>query len=142
MDEEERLITVAETASSGGVFRSPLQSCLVSVSMLRTVGDRRCRFLYDVLRSADCGRWDEEEARDWTRECDGGKKTVEAAAREGWGSLEEAMEEGEWLLCKVLFVTFDACCCCASFRTSREEAKVTALLATFELWPWVIWLAS
>lgn len=65
----------------------------------------------------------------------------EAVAKEGWGGLVEAMEEGGWLLCKVLFVTFDDCCC-ASFKTSRGEAKLTGLLAIFELCPWVIWLAS
>lgn len=62
---------------------------------------------------------------------------VEAAAREGWGGLVEALEERGWLLCKVLFVTLDDCCCCPSFKTSRDSGK-----PTFELWTWVIWLAS
>lgn len=140
-DEEDRLITVAETASPGGVLRGPLASCWVSLSMLSTVGDRRCLFLCDALRSAVGGRWGKEEARDWAREWDGEKRTEEAAAGGGWGGLVEALEEGEWLLCKVLFVTFDDCCCCASFETSKE-GKLTGLLATFELGPWVIWLAS
>lgn len=136
-EEEDRLITVAEPVSPGGVFCGPLASCWVSLSMLSTVGDRRCLFLCDALRSAVEGRWGKEEARDWAREWDGGKRTEEAAAREGWGGLVEALEEGGWLLCKVLFVTFDDCWCCASFKTSREEGKFTGLLAPFELWPWL-----
>lgn len=139
---EERLIRVPGEDSSGGDFRGPLGSCWVSLNMLSTVGDLRCLFLCDTLRSAVGGRWVEEEARDWIREWDGEKRTAEAAARVGWGSLVEAMEEGEWLLCKVLFVTFDDCCCCASFKISREEARLPGLLATFELCPWVIWFAS
>lgn len=55
-EEEERLIAVAGTASPGGVFRGPLTSCWVSLSMLSTVGDRRCLFLCDALRSAVGGR--------------------------------------------------------------------------------------
>ena len=42
-------------------------------------------------------------------------------------------------MCKVLFVTFNACCCCwDSFETSREGAELPGV------WPrlWVIWLAS
>lgn len=140
-EEEERLMTVAVTASSGGVLRGPLASCWVSLSMLRTVADRRCLFLCEAFLSAAGGRRGEEEARVWTREWDGGKRTAEAAAREGWGSLGEAVEEGEWLLCKVLFVTFDGCCW-ASFNTSRGEDKPPAPPAAAELWPWVIWLAS
>lgn len=136
------MIAVAETESPGGVFRGPLASCWVSLSMLSTVGDRRCLFLCDALRSPVGGRWGKEEARDWAREWDGGKRTEEADAREGWGGLEEAMEEGGWLLCKVLFVTFDDGCCCASFKTSSGEGKLTEWLATFEPWPWVIWLDS
>lgn len=51
------------------------------------------------------------------------------------------MEDGGgWLLCKVLFVTFDVYCC-GSFTASREEAKLTGLLPTFEACPWVIWFA-
>lgn len=142
-EEEDRLIAVAEMASPGGVFGSPLASCWVSLSTLSTVGDRRCLFLCDALRSAVGGRWGKEEARDWAREWDGGKRMEEADAREGWEGLIEAIEEEGWLLCKVLFVvTFDDGCCCASFKTSREEGKLTGLLATFELWPWVIWLAN
>ena len=110
--------------------------------MLSTVGDRRCLFLCDALRSAVGGRWGKEEARDWAKEWDGGKRMAEAAAREEWGGLVEAMEEGGWLLSKVLLVTFDDCCCCASFKTSREAGKLTGLLAALEPWPWVIWLAS
>lgn len=140
--EEDRLIAVAETPSPGGVFRGPLASCWVSLSMLSTVGDRRCLFLCDAPRSAVGGRWGKEEARDWAKEWDGGKRTEEADAREGWGDLVEGMEEGGWLLCKVLFVTFVDCCCCASFNTSREEGKLTGLLPIFEPWPWFIWLAS
>ena len=124
--EDDRLMTVAETASPGGVLRGPLTSCWVSLSMLNTVGDRRCLFLCDALRSATGGRWGKEDARDWAREWEGGKRTEDAAAREGWRGLVEACEEGVWLLCKVLFVTFDDCCCCASFKTSAFE-------------PWVIW---
>lgn len=138
-EEEDRLMTVAEEPSPGGVFCSPLASCWVSLSMLSTVGDRRCRFLCDALRSVVGGRLGREEASDW----DGGKRTEEASAREGWGGLVEALKEGGWLLCKVLFVTLDECCCCCpSCRTSREEGRLTRLLGPFELWPWVIWLAS
>lgn len=106
-EDEDRLIAVTETASPpGGVFCGPLASCWVSLSMLSTVGDRRCLFLCDALRSTVGGRWGKEEARDWAREWHGGKRMAEAAAREGWGGLE-AVEEGGWLLCKVLLVTFD-----------------------------------
>lgn len=95
--------------------------------MLSTVGDLRCRFLCVAFRSTVGGRWGKEEARDWATEWDGGKRTEEAAAREGWGCLVEAVEEGGWLLCKVLFVTFDDCC-------SRREGKLTGLLATLGFW--------
>lgn len=67
-EEQDRLITVAEMVSPGGVFRGPLASCWGSLSMLSTVGDRRCLFLCDALRSAAGGRWGKEEARDWARE--------------------------------------------------------------------------
>lgn len=139
--DEERFIAVAELASPGGVFGSPLASCWVSLCG-STVGDRRCLFLCDALRSAVGGKWGKEEARDWAREWDGGKRIEEADAREGWGGLIDAVEEEGWLLCKVLIVTFDDGCCCASFKSSREEGKLTGLLDTLEPWPWVIWLAS
>lgn len=131
-DEDDRLITVEESASPGVVFFCTLEMGWVSRNMLSTVGDLRCLFLCDALRSAVRDRWGKEEARDWAIEWDGGKRTEEAVEREGWGSLVEATEVGGWLLCKVLFVTFDDSC-------SRED-RLTGLLASFKLW--VVWVAS
>ena len=136
-EEEDRFIAVAEIASPDGVFGSPLASCWVSLSTLSTVGDRRCLFLCNILRSAVAGRL----GKDWDSELDGGKRMEVDDASEGLGGLTEAMEEEGLLLCKVLFVTFDVVCC-ASFMTSGEKDKLTVLLAKFELGFWVIWLAS
>lgn len=137
--EEDRFIAAP---SPGGVFGSPLASCWVS---LCTVGDRRCRFLCAAPRSAAGGMWGEEGGRDWAREWDGGKRPEEADAREGCGGLAGAVEEEGWLLCKVLIVTFDDGCCCvcwASFRSSRDDGKLTGFVDALLAWPWVTWLAS
>ena len=59
-DEEEevdRLMMAVERRSPGGVLRGPLASCWVSRSMLRTVGDCRCRFRCEALRSTAGGKW-------------------------------------------------------------------------------------
>lgn len=144
-EEEDRFMAAPEPASPGGVFGRPLASCWASLCG-STAGDRRCRFLCAAPRSTVGGRWGKEGARDWATEWEGGKRTEEADTREGCGGLTEAVEEGGWLLCKVLIVTFDddCCCCCwASFKSSTdEEGRLTGLVAALEAWPWVIWLAS
>jgi hypothetical protein len=55
-EEVDRLMMAVERRSPGGVFRGPLASCWVSLSMLRTVGDCRWRFRCEALRSTAGGK--------------------------------------------------------------------------------------